>query len=103
MRRLDCILPCLSRMKSRDKSRHGESITGERENSERTFSESARNPHGCTRTQSGGLQNGELGRMCGVKAGLLLLTLFLHQCIELRPTQMKSTGAIPWTPFDGAL
>jgi hypothetical protein len=39
----------------------GDSKNGERENSERTFSVSARNPQGCTRTQDGGLRNGESG------------------------------------------
>jgi hypothetical protein len=41
--------------------KQGDSKNGERENSERTFSESARNPHVCTRTPDGGFRNGESG------------------------------------------
>jgi len=40
-----------------------DSKNGERENSERTFSVSARKPQGCARTPDGGLRNGESGRM----------------------------------------
>ncbi len=43
--------------------KQGRSKNGERENSEGTFSVSARNPRGCTRTTDGGLRNGESGRM----------------------------------------
>ena len=45
--------------------KQGDSKNGERENSERTFSVSARKPNGCTRTPSGELRNGESGLMCG--------------------------------------
>jgi len=55
--------------------KQGDLKNGERENSERTFSVSARNPQGCTRSPSGELRNGpacaeaaagrESGLMCG--------------------------------------
>jgi hypothetical protein len=41
--------------------KQGDSKNGERENSERTFSESARNPQDCTRTPGGGFRNRESG------------------------------------------
>jgi hypothetical protein len=41
--------------------KQGGSKNGERENSERTFSVSARNPQGCTRPPDFGLRNGESG------------------------------------------
>ncbi len=43
--------------------KQGKTKNGDRENSEGTFSVSARNPRGCTRTADGGLRNGESGRM----------------------------------------
>jgi hypothetical protein len=39
----------------------GGSKNGDRANSEGTFSVSARNPRGCTRTPGGGFRNGESG------------------------------------------
>ena len=45
--------------------KQGGAKNGERENSERTFSVSARNPQGCTQSPDCGLRNGEIGQMCG--------------------------------------
>ncbi len=41
--------------------KQGDPKNGERENSERTFLVSARNPQGCTRPPDGGLRNGVSG------------------------------------------
>ena len=41
--------------------KQGDSKNGERENSERTFSVSARNPQGCTQSPDCGLRTGETG------------------------------------------